>query len=594
MKKKKKSLSLMLIILLAFTLILTGCGNNGTDVELDDEGNIRPGSDVTTITFWGYGDDVELSVFTKLKNEFNELYKDSINVKYVQKSSDGYATNVRITLGGSKGPDVFYVADSDYKALAEYEYLYSLSDYLNISKDVVVEDMWDSSINRYLYDVNTTTSTGPNAKYWGVPKDIGPTVIYYNETFFQNAGITVLSVAAENLEAFNNGGTDDRGKTKEALGIIGEVKEKGYFVLNGKKYFNNQISMSWEESVACANVVQDGSNAEYGLFTEWWFNYGWSVGGDCTEYIPTEDSAYNGGYWDFTLMDNAPNYIVADNAESFTVNGNIYEAGEIISYQDKLINFTATNKSIKSEIISAQLSGQLNQLPSQREAFVEFVRLGQKSNVLVDDSDGVNLYGYGITPSPTSIGGDSGKTIAFANGNVAMLVDGRWNVPNFRSKMDGKYKWDVAPLPMYKQYDSEGNITVHGVEAGHSGSVALCINAKTKYANASWKFVEYIAGAKGQTEQAKSGFAIPSQKAIANTEDFLQSNQNPKNSKIFLNAAEIQNPGDWWYLRDKAWIDPWAGILNGDVRNGKMTLSDFEKSSEYTNTFNLLKIYTKK
>ena len=105
---------------------------------------------------------------------------------------------------------------------------------------------------------------------------------------------------------------------------------------------------------------------------------------------------------------------------------------------------------------------------------------------------------------------------------------------------------------------------------------------------------EYIGGKTGQTKQAESGFAIPSQKDIAKSEVFLQSSQSPQNSIIFVRAAEIQTPGDWWYLRDKAWIDDWAGVLNGDVRNGKKTLSAFEDDSKYKGTWDKLKAYTKK
>jgi multiple sugar transport system substrate-binding protein len=565
----KKRLYLFLALMLTAIFAVSGCGNGGgDDVELDDEGNIitRPGGKATQITFWGYGDDVEIQVFRRLTDAFNELNDGVIKVNYVQKSSDGYGDNVRLTLAGSKGPDVFYAGDADFKALAEYGYLVPLDDYIEKSGEIMKEDVWESSINRYRYDVATATMDGANAKYWGVPKDIGPTVLFYNESFFQAAGITAFSVAAEALDAFNGGAADSRGKTKTEYGLTETVKQKGYFISGGRKYFNNQIPMSWEEIVACSRAVQTGSSARYGYHTEWWFNYGWSVGGDCIEYIPDSDSSYNGGWYDFTLMDASANFIVADdNADGFTVNGNSYAAGEIISYRDKLVNPGAAVKTVRSELTAGVTAGRLKQLPSQREAFVEFVRLGQPTTSIVDDS----LYGYGVTPSPTSIGSDAGKTAAFAGGTVAMLVDGRWNVPNFRAQMDGKYEWDVAPLPVYKQYDAYGDITVHGTEAGHSGSVAVSINAKSKYVNAAWKFIEYIGGVTGQTEQSLSGFAIPSQRSVAATEVFLQSDKNPKNSIIFLKAAEVQTPGDWWYLRDKQWIDPWAGVLNGDVRNGK-------------------------
>lgn len=612
MKKNFKWVSLMLSALMLASTGLVACGGGGDDddVVIDSEGNVRPGAGgPVTVKFWGYGDENEQGVFTDLVNEFNTLYKDTIFVDYdIKEAGVKYTEATQQALRSSRANvDILYVGDSDYKKFAEYGYLEPLDKWINgdaeanipASTEIVIEDMWETSVNRFKYDVDTTTQDGPNAHYWGIPKDIGPTVIFYNETHFNTAGVKVISVAADDLAAFNAGEPDSRGKTKTEYGITGEVKEKGYFELGGQKWFNNQVPMSWEECVVLSNVLQTAvratsselANTFYGYYTEWWFNYGWSVGGDCVEYVETDDPQYNGGYWDFTLMEDTPNYIVADdNTDGFTVNGTTYQAGEIIAWADKLADPKATNKTIRSEVIAAAQSGKLNELPSQRDAFVEFVRVGQKTSIEVDNG----LYGYGICPDPDSVGGDAGKSIAFSEGKLGMLVDGRWNVTNFRATMDGKYAWDVAPLPQYKEYDAQGNVTVHGIEAGHSGSVALCINAKSNKKAAAWKFAEFIGGATGQTAQAESGFAIPSQKSIANSEVFLQSNQNPRNSIVFVRAAQHQTPGDWWYLEDKAWIDPWAGVLNGDVRNGEKTLSQFESSAEYISTWANLKEYTKK
>ncbi len=600
MRKSLKILSLLLSGMIAAGV--SACNKTGGgDVDLDSSGNIRPGpGGETTITFWGYGDENELDVFQTLVKQFNEINKGVIKVKYETQGSDGYGEKAKLALRQSKASvDILYVGDSDFKSYAGLGYLEPLDNYLKTSSEVKIEEMWETSVNRFKYDVKTTTQDGPDAHYWGIPKDIGPTVIYYNETYFEDSGVTTISVAAEDLAAFNGGAKDSRGKTKAEYGIEGEVKEKGYFELGGKKYFNNQVPMSWDECVTLSQLVQKEVRSKYsksnvyGYFTEWWFNYGWSVGGDCIEYVKTDDAAYNGGYWDFTLMDSTKNYIVADNVtDGFTVNGNKYNAGEIIEWADKLVDTKAAagSRTIRPEVLEAKEDGILNELPSQRDAFVEFVRIGQKTTDKVED----DLYGYGICPAPTSLGGDAGKTAAFAKGELAMLVDGRWNVVGFREQMDGKYKWDVAPLPQYKTYDQDGNIAVHGVQAGHSGSVALCINAKSTKKNAAWKFAEYIGGKTGQAAQAKSGFAIPSQKDLANSEVFLQSDSNPKNSIVFVRAAEYETPGDWWYLRDKKWIDDWAGVLNGDVRNGKKTLSQFETDSKYIKTWELLKEYTKK
>lgn len=585
---------LLIVIAIFSVFLLFGCdgtSNGGNDID-DINPNTRPKSP-TTITFWGYGDQEEKEVFERLVSEFNNLNEGYVKVNYIQKSPDGYGDALRLGLQGTRGPDVVYVPDADFKALAKLGFLLELDDFIVNSEQIKVDEMWESSIKRYLYDVDTTTQDGPNAHYWGIPKDIGPTVVYYNETFFKQAGITVISVYPKDLAGFNNGNPDSRGKTKADYGLTSEVKNKGYFELDGKKVFNNKIAMNWEETVQASLQVQNNSPAQYGFFTEWWFNYGWSVGGDCIQYIPTNDSTYNGGYWDFTLMDPTKNFMVKPtNIEGFKLGNKTFMPGEIITYYDKLVDLVS--KEIKPEILQAVTNGVLVELPSQRDAFVEFVRIGQKDSIKVDTVDGVDLYGYGITPMPTSIGGDAGKTKAFANGNVAMLIDGRWNVPNFRRQMDSRFEWDVAPLPQYRKYDANGDVLVEGRPAGHSGSVSLAINAKTSKPNASFKFLEYIGGSIGQLEQAKSGFAIPSQIHLAETEDFLQSNQNPKNSIIFLDAARNQTPGDWWYLEDKQWIDPWAGQLNGSVRNGIITLTQFYQSNEYQSTYEVLKRYTKK
>lgn len=598
--KTKKILLFFLTLIVSLTAV--GCGGKEKQTDLVD--GVKPDKPIV-VEFWMYGDDTELAVYKQLVEEFNKANEGYVIVKFVQKAGTSYSNALKTVLRGNSGPDIFYVEETGFKAMAENGTLYDLSSYVEKSTAYKVSDMWDSAVSRFQYDVNTKSNNGPDKKYYAVPKDIGPTVVYYNETFFNNAGVKVISVAAEDLDAFNNNGAKDaRGKTKSDYGINCEVKEKGYFVDNsGKKWFNNKIAMSWEETRTLAQVVQTSMRKKdskaFGFYTEWWFNYGWSVGGDCIQYIPTDDQTYVGGYYDFTLMDPTANYIVADDAEPFTINGNTYYPGQTISYNDKLVNEApttpgkkdTTKKQIEPSVLEAAKTGQLNELPSQREAFVEFVRLAATKGTKVDGE----LYGYEVSPYPNSIGGDSQKAEAFAKGQVAMLIDGRWDVTTFREKMDGKYEWDVAPLPIYKQYDTEGNVKVHGVPAGHSGSIGVAINAKTQVPNAAWKFLEYIGGEYGQSVQSKTGFAIPLQKHLAEDDEiFLQSSQNPRNSAIFIEAAENQKAGDWWYLRDNAWITNWANLLNGSVRNGKLTLTDFYNHKDYDSTYNKLLEYTKK
>ena len=612
MKNKLLRLIALITCIACCLSCLAGCKNKtadkGEDGTIDEEGNYRPSSTVAQVEFWINGDEYELEVFEDLVNRFNKKYEGEIKVTIKQKPSDGYETAVQTALSGSK-LDVFYVGDAGYKSYAEQGLLLDVTEWVENSSEYDLSKMWSNVVTRYKYDVNTKLSGTESGRYYGVPKDIGPTVIYYNETWFEQAGVKIISVAADELEAYNNGSKDDRGNTKADMGLTGvEVKEYGYFVVNGQRYFNNQIPMSWDETVELATHLQNNANRDnaYGYFTEWWFNYGWSVGGDCIQYIPTTDGGYNGGWYDFTLSDDTPNFIVADDVASVTVNGTTYKAGEIISYQDKL-GLTGTSaaggeysKAISAEVNALVSEGKLNQLPSQRAAFTEFVRLAAKTSTVVDTVNGQNLMGYGITPTPSSIGSDAGKTQAFAQGEIGMLVDGRWDVTYFRDVDSGvNFTWDVCPLPLYRDYDVDGfgaerEVTVHGIEAGHSGSVGLCINKNSKLAAASWKFIEFVASEEGQSAQAAKGFAIPLQKELANSEVFLQSENMPRNSEVFIRAAEIQGAGDWWYLTDNAWIDDWAGVLNGDVRNGKKTMTEFFNSDAFFSTYAKLLKYTEK
>lgn len=628
MGKKLRAVALALACACLAPFAFAGCGpkdpGGGGDIGEDGEYIPKPDSKEAQVKFWISGDDIEIEVFKKLVDDFNSQYKGLIKVNMAQKTSSGYEDMLSQSLGGGSAADVFYVGDSGYKNYAEKGYLLDITDYISKSQSYKIEDMWSNVVTRYKYDVNTYLSGTESGRYYGVPKDIGPTVIYYNETYFKGAGITVISVAAEDLEKFNGGNfADDKGNTKNDLKINGEVKEKGFFNLGGKWYFNNQVPMSWEETVACAQMVQTYMRNTlkiaqgYGYFTEWWFNYGWSVGGNCIQQIPSDlyDCGY---YYDFTLMDGTKNYIVADDVEEVTVNGKKYTEGQIIDYKDKIDmsayagHTTADGAAnygkyvVTEEVKTLKSEGKLNELPSQREAFAEFLRIGPKTNAKGETILMDKIECYGIAPRPTDVGtdgSDAGKISEFEWGNFAMLVDGRWDVTSFRKNIKD-FEWDVAPLPMYKKYYEEGDedipagkevgdIKVHGIEAGHSGSVALCISKNSKVAPEAWKFIEFVGGTEGQTLQAEAGFAIPLQKNLANSPVFLQTDKAPKNSKVFIRATEYEQAGDWWFLQDKKWIDGWAGILNDDVRNGKITLSDFYAHEKYKNTFTLLEKYTK-
>lgn len=570
----------------------TACGQGGNDIVIDPSGNIIPSDSTTIINFWGWADKYEEAAFTQLVNNFNAKYEGIVKVNYTPKSSSGYDDNFVVNMIG--GPDIAYAHEQYFKRYADVGVLYDVTEYYNesvanyIASDgqngLDASDMFAYTTERYRYNPVTTTSLSTDPLY-GIAKDLAPTGIYFNKKFFTAAGITIVSETEEEIAAYNA----SHPEAKKSI--------KAFYEKDGAYYFNKSIAMNWEECRELAEILQTRGGAPYGFFSEWWFNYGFSVGGDVIEYIETDDPQYNGGYYEFTLNDSSKNYIVKDDFEgTLTVNGTQYSAGEIISYTDK------------KALTSAQKEN-CNQLPSQREAFTEFVRLSAPTKSLVDNVSDVypdgssfygadangNIYGYGIAPSPSVM--SENKNAYFSSGKVALLVSTASVQRQFSENMTGDNEYDVCPMLVYKEYSEDGTeVLVHGVEAAHSGSVGIVMNAYTKYPNAAWLFMEYIASKEGQSIQAQEGFAVPYYKSLAYDTDgvFLNSKYAADNAIVFSLAAEYESPGDWWYLKDNEWITDWAGVLNTDVRNAVKSLTEFYGCKEYLATQELLNAYTKK
>ena len=586
MKKRFMGMAATALSALMIAPLFAACGQGGDDIDFDENGNVIPSDKTTIINFWGWADKYEEAVFNKLVSNFNEKYSGVIKVNYTPKSSSGYSDNFVVNMIG--GPDIAYADERYFKSYADQGVLYDVSEFYKESvknyftsegKNGLDEaDMLPYTTDRYRYDPVTTTSEQTDPLY-GLAKDLAPTAIYFNTKFFQNAGITVISETEESIRDYNEAHP------------TAKKKIKAYYEENGSYYFNKSIAMSWQECVDLSRKLQTEGGADYGFFSEWWFNYGFTVGGDCIEYVPTNDPAFNGGYWEFTLAGEEKNYIVKDGGQPIAVGGNTYSAGQIVEYNDK-------------KLLTAEQKEQCNVLPSQREAFTEFVRLSQGTDQLVDTvsienfygaGEGGKLYGYGITPDPNSM--SENKNAYFSSGKVAMLVSTASVQRQFTENMRGENKFDVCPMLVYKEYSADGTeVLVHGVEGAHSGSVGIVMNANTKNPNAAWLFMEYIASKEGQEIQASGGFAVPYYKSLAYAQDgvFLKSDYAAENAIVFAKATAYETPGDWWYLKDKKWIDDWARVLNSDVRNGKKSLTQFYESAEYKNTQKLLNAYTAK
>lgn len=580
------------------------------------------GSDSDTVKFWVSGTSKQLNMYSTLVSEFNKSYgkEHNIKVSISAKPNSSYAQSVLYTVGSKNGPDVYLVADANFKSYVVGGYCEPITGLVDEVTDIDLGDIMDTTVSRLYYDVETNTSNEDD-ELWGLPVDSQPSALYYNETMFKQAGIKIISVDEEDLDEWNKGGVaDNNGNTKESLGLTGvTIPAKGYYrsenpYVDGSGFswlvpsdkeilvFNNRIPMNWDEledlsmlftgsynpRVGDENKADDAAVTEYGttygFFTEWWFNYGWSVGGDCLNDLNGE------GEWNFSLLDPNPNYIVM--GESFTGRtGKVYKKGETISFIDKMDIKTVNGKDeiivpddygdynhadgsgtvgiwsgIKSEM--AKENSVLGELPSTREAFQRYLRLGAQKNTDIQGKKGLNL-----SPNPISVTA-RGSANWFFCGEFAMLVQLSSYMADISEQMEKRgYDFDVAPLPVYKEYKDPDDpdcdeVVVCGVQAGHSNQQTLLVRKGSMVKEKAVAFIKWCAGIPGQTVRTTLGF-FPNQSSLIDKIQFTGSDA--KNAVAFSEALEYQSPGDWWYMKDTAWVEQWCTDLNSTFRNGKMT-----------------------
>lgn len=158
----------------------------------------------------------------------------------------------------------------------------------------------------------------------------------------------------------------------------------------------------------------------------------------------------------------------------------------------------------------------------------------------------------------------------FEAGRVAITTNGRWAVTGYRNVLD--FNWSVRPNAV----GPSGEITSYGNQedctfSGWSGSVGIAImagSAGEENRELAYRFVEFIAGAEGQIAQAALGFQIPNQRSVAETDAFLQPDQEPDNAEVFIEAARCALPGPWtqtplygqWF-DDNFWRGVWIDVV---------------------------------
>lgn len=585
---KKVSLKKIGAVAMATTLLggmfsLVGCGNSND------------------LQFWIYGDERELETYTLMTEKFNKTYgkEHGIKVEVSAKPAGNYNGLIQNTARAKSSADVFFVVEDFFKQWVEMGFMQDMTEYFDAVDDIDVSDIPENILMKYRYDEQTEFSKS-NSPLYGMPVDTRPTALYYNEDVFEAAGITVISVDEEDMDAWNAGTkADRRGKYKRDYAKLADitVPKKGYFrsetpytedtgwslpASDEILVFNNRIPMNWDEIEDLGMIFSKSTNANsvknfgttYGYYTEWWFNYVWSIGGDCLADLTGT------GYWNFSLLEETPNYMVNVDEYTGAFTGNVYKKGEFLEITDKLAveqgqklvadaqgGYTLNGQKVgvRAAVAADKDAGRLIEYPSSRKAFERYTRLGTNSDVLIGDA-----YGLQLAPTP-SIFSQSGRIAInyFIAGDVAMLVEQSSYLPTVAKS--AKFQWDVAPLPQYKEYedptDPDCDTVVRlGKLAGHSNSRGLVTRkrAAEKKGDQIARFIMWMASEEAQVIRAEHGL-FPNQASL--NDQIVFGKNAPTNTSVFSEAMQHQTPADWWYLKNFTWIDVWSVPLNTKLRN---------------------------
>ena len=598
MKLKRRFTELLALCLAAaMTIGLTGCGGKGQEVPAEAEGR--------TVIYYA-ASYVTAQVQTAYK-EMVEAYNNGQGVTdgvYVQmRENAGAISGLDSALRSNYQYDVLELHDDEYKTLAMQggNYFVELDKYL--TDDVKTAMQWDQIptplVNRFR--MNTTPSeggkfqAGEGASLLAIPNGSDPQVLYYNKSILENCGINVISVPEAELDAYNaaNSATlQPHGYAEYKDAPYADAKssrnEAGEFVY---KVFNECIGMNWEEQRVLARAFQKQYDYEYGFMSEWWFFMGFSVGGDCVGW----DEA--SGQYKLTLADKQPGYLAL---EDITVNGVNYAKGDVLTYENKLfLNNNAAELS--------KLEGKVYKLPSQYDAILEFTRLG----VPADKQADVGIYGYGVAPSTTE-----NRTARFTSGTdcpflieyfsqaqsfqgilgdaLGMAVPAQYReyVGGSTYEKDGKeylkvigetYDGAVYTGQLHKVNDTA--IVGEAATASEGSGFFVPANTKNKNYDAAMKFVAWAAGPEGQKILAKGNKMVPNQTGYGMGEYADSADRLVSGMWAGAYMAQKAEIGDYTYFTSLTWITEWSMSFNKDVREGKMTLTDFiAQKQEAANT----------
>lgn len=617
MKTAKRRLTLGLALCMGAISItpLAACGGGGVPDDAKDR---------TVVNYhYGYDDDTRTAyadAIAKYNSTQGAIDKVWVTARAYSGETDNNLDSVLANKRKKCSYNIIQVNDNQFKDFASKGYLLSIEDYLtdDVKAAMKYDKIPENQLNRFKLNSEKVTSdknddgyyylAGDGADQVGLPVQNSAHVLYYSVKAMETAGVNIIS-CTENELATKYPGLQPHGYAEYLAdashpapydGAKSSTNEAGDTVY---KVFNNKIPMNWEENRLVARLLMNNGglteSKKYGYCSEWWFNYGWSIGGDCIGWD------YDLDEYEFTLCDTSDNWLATDTIE---VKGNKYYAGDVVLHEDAaVINGDAALKT--------ELGSKIHRLPSQYDAILEFVRLSQGTNSLSAGERGTAsaVYGYGIGQDP-----NDNRSAAFLSGkNTPMVCESTAEAISFSTS---SLKWDMAPTCQWREYKggstymSDGTANNHaqggfakeylkvigkdygdgeytgeldkaengtpfvGRATSATKSFAMCIpeNSDTAVYEASVKFMAWMAGPEGQKVLIECNKSLPNQPEIGMADSFTGSAARLCDNYWAASfAMQKGDLGDYDYFQSQTWINNWSDYFNQTVRKGGNTLDGF-------------------
>ncbi len=579
--KRTLAVSLAAIMMLS----LAGCGGKGGSADAGDRTVVYYAASYVTAQV--------RDAYLELVETYNNGQGKEDGVFVQMTDNSGALAGLDSALRSNYMYDVVQLNDDEYKALAMQggNYFVALDEYLtdDAKKAMAWDDIPDSLVNRFRLntkaDENNVFQAGVGAQLLALPNGSNPQILFYNKAILEECGINIISVPETELETYNSENSASlkpHGYAEYKDAPYADAKSSknaaGAFVY---KVFNECIPMNWEEQRCVARAIQKQYGYPYGYMSEWWFNMGWSVGGDC---IGWNEST---GEYELTLADKQPNYLALTD---ITVNGTDYAKGDVLFYEDK--TFLNNNASELSA-----LNGKVYALPSTYDAILEFDRLG----VPADKDADTGIKGYGVAPSTTQ-----NRAARFTSGtDCTFLIEYFSNAESYKGILGDKlgmtlpaqYReyvggsvydnggteclkvigetYDGAVYTGDLHYEGDTAIVGEATTASEASGLFVPANTKNKNYDAAFKFASWVAGPEGQAILSKGNTMVPNQTSYG-LGDYAEAEERAiPNMWAGAYIAQKADIGDYTYFTSLTWITEWSQTFNSDVREGKMTLTDF-------------------